>query len=44
MLVADTDAENAKMLGVFAALGIPFRPGLQCEQPAAAERNAPSPE
>ncbi|WP_206797655.1 GNAT family N-acetyltransferase [Amycolatopsis sp. MtRt-6] len=44
MLVADTGAENAKMLGVFAALGIPFRPGLQCEQPAAAERNAPSPE
>lgn len=28
MLVADVDAGNAKMLGVFAALGIPFRPGL----------------
>ncbi|WIX92065.1 GNAT family N-acetyltransferase [Amycolatopsis sp. DG1A-15b] len=28
MFVADTDAGNAKMLGVFAALGIPFRPGL----------------
>lgn len=29
MLVVDADVENAKMLGVFAALGIPFRPGLQ---------------
>jgi GNAT superfamily N-acetyltransferase len=29
MLVVDAGAENAKMLGVFAALGIPFRPGLQ---------------
>lgn len=28
MLVADVDEGNAKMLGVFAALGIPFRPGL----------------
>ena len=27
-LVADVDEGNAKMLGVFAALGIPFRPGL----------------
>ncbi|MGK4593754.1 hypothetical protein [Amycolatopsis sp. w19] len=44
MLVADTDAENAKMLGVFAALDIPFRPGPQREQPVAAERNAPPPE
>src|SRR5207302_5463361 len=29
MLVVDAGAENAKMLGVFAALGIPFRPGLR---------------
>ncbi|MEV4049732.1 GNAT family N-acetyltransferase [Amycolatopsis sp. NPDC049688] len=28
MFVADVDEGNAKMLGVFAALGIPFRPGL----------------
>jgi GNAT superfamily N-acetyltransferase len=27
--VGDQGPENAKMLGVFAALGIPFRPGLQ---------------
>jgi hypothetical protein len=40
MLVVDADAENAKMLGVFAALGIPFRPGLRvttARRPTAAE-------
>ena len=44
ILVADTDAENAKMLGVFAALGIPFRPGLRRDRPAAAERSTASTE
>lgn len=40
MLVADVGAENAKMLGVFAALGIPFRPGLEGNRAAVAD---PSP-
>jgi hypothetical protein len=36
-LVADVGAENAKMLGVFAALGIPFRPGLRQNHHGGAE-------
>jgi hypothetical protein len=39
MLVVDAEVENAKMLGVFAALGIPFRPGLQRSRSAGAEGN-----
>ncbi|WIY02992.1 GNAT family N-acetyltransferase [Amycolatopsis mongoliensis] len=37
MLVVDAGAENAKMLGVFAALGIPFRRGPKPESRAAGE-------
>jgi hypothetical protein len=36
-LVADIGAENAKMLGVFAALGIPIRPALRQDRAGSAD-------